>query len=95
MNASKPLTFAASLLIASASVAGIRAYANASASAVLPAAVAAQTLQTLPTITVRPTRAELETAFGQAVKDSSTATGGADLDMPYYSFATRHAVSSR
>ena len=95
MNASKPLTFAASLLIASAGIAGIRAYANASAQRVLPAAVgtAAQPLKTLPTIVVRPTAADYERAFGHAARaggskglDSASLEGTA-FDMPYYSFA--------
>lgn len=90
MNASKPLTFAASLLIASAGVAGIRAYANASAQRVVPAAVgaAAQPIQTLPAIEVRPTPADYERAFGPGSKglDSASLEGGG-IDMPYYSFA--------
>jgi hypothetical protein len=89
------LTFAASLLIASAGVAGIRAYANASAQRVLPAAVgaAAQSIQTLPTIEVRPTAAEYERAFGHSApagvsKGLDTASlEGSGMDMPYYSFA--------
>ncbi|MGH8211963.1 MAG: hypothetical protein ACREPP_01890 [Rhodanobacteraceae bacterium] len=102
MNASKTLTFAASLLIASAGVAGIRAYANASAEGVLPAAVGTQTqpVQTLPEIVVRPTRAELEEAFGRTggddeKGDESASLGGADIDMPYYSFAARPVVGTR
>lgn len=98
MNASKPLIFAASLLIASAGVAGIRAYANASASSVLPAAVGTQidAIQTLPVITVRPSRADYERAFGHAAKDNdSAAVGGASFDMPYYSFAAKPVVGTR
>src|SRR6185437_3081419 len=103
MNASKPLTFAASLLIASAGVVGIRAYANASAQRVLPAAVgaAAQPIHTLPTIVVRPTRADYERAFGGSAR-AGTSKGfdaatlqGTDIDMPYYSFAAKPAVGSR
>ena len=95
MNASKPLTFAASLLIASAGVAGIRAYANASARTVLPAAVGTQTetIQTLPEITVHPSRADYERAFGHPPKGTdSAAAGGASFDMPYYSFAAKPAL---
>ncbi|HJU27279.1 MAG TPA: hypothetical protein VJ722_11420 [Rhodanobacteraceae bacterium] len=103
MNASKTLTFAASLLIASAGVAGIRAYANASASRVLPAAVGEQpqAVQTLPEIVVRPTKAELEQAFGHSRGGSdqkgyeSASVGGADFDMPYYSFAAQPMVGNR
>ena len=102
MNASKPLTFAASLLIASAGVAGIRAYANASAGRVLPAVVGtqAQPVQTLPEIVVRPTKAELQEAFGhRGGVDSkgyeSASLGGDDIDMPYYSFAARPVVGNR
>jgi len=95
MNASKPLTFAASLLIASAGVAGIRAYANASAQRVVPAAVgaAAQPIQTLPAIEVRPTAADYERAFGHPTHAGgskgldSASLEGAGIDMPYYSFA--------
>lgn len=96
MNATKPLTFAASLLIACAGVAGIRAYANASAPRVVPAAVgaaAAQPIQTLPAIEVRPTAADYERAFGHSA--NAIVTNGLDtaslegtgIDMPYYSFA--------
>ncbi|MEO7051849.1 MAG: hypothetical protein ABI128_09300 [Rhodanobacter sp.] len=96
MNASKPLTFAAALLISTAGIAGIRAYANASARSVLPAAVGAQTIQTLPTITVHPTRAQLEAIHGHAIKGTdSAAVGGADFDMPYYSFAAKPVVGIR
>ncbi|HJU07039.1 MAG TPA: hypothetical protein VJ727_00965 [Rhodanobacteraceae bacterium] len=103
MNASKTLTFAASLLIASAGVAGIRAYANASANSVLPAAVGVQTqpVQTLPEIVVRPTQAELDQAFGHTGGSAgekgyeSASLGGADIDMPYYSFAARPVVGNR
>ncbi len=102
MNASKTLTFAASLLIASAGVAGIRAYANASAKDVLPAAVGTRTqpIQTLPEIVVRPTQAELDQAFGHSggtdeKGDESASLGGADIDMPYYSFAARPVVGTR
>jgi len=90
MNATKPLTFAASLLIASAGVVGIRAYANASAKRVVPAAVgaAAQPIQTLPTIEVRPTAADYERAFGSDSKGLDAASlEGTGIDMPYYSFA--------
>ncbi|MGN6313694.1 MAG: hypothetical protein ACTHMO_08040 [Rhodanobacteraceae bacterium] len=97
MNASKPLTFAASLLIASAGIVGIRAYANASAQRVLPAAVGTtaqpQPLQTLPAIVVRPTAADYERAFGHAAHASgskgldSASLEGTGIDMPYYSFA--------
>ncbi|MBS0432013.1 MAG: hypothetical protein JSS21_06365 [Proteobacteria bacterium] len=100
MNASKTLTFAASLLIASAGVAGIRAYANASAGRVLPAAVGTQTqtVQTLPTVEVRPTRAELEEAFGHSAGGSGSlgaaTPGGGDFDMPYYSFAAKSVIGN-
>lgn len=93
MNATKPLTFAASLLIASAGVAGIRAYANASAQRVVPAAVgtAAQPIQTLPTIEVRPTAADYDRAFGRKGGGSkgldAASLEGTGIDMPYYSFA--------
>ncbi len=95
MNASKPLTFAASLLIASAGVAGIRAYANASAQRVVPAAVgaAARPIQTLPAIEVRPTAADYERAFGHPTSAGgskgldSASLEGSGIDMPYYSFA--------
>lgn len=95
MNATKPLTFAASLLIASAGVAGIRAYANASAKRVLSSAVGASALpiHTLPTIEVRPTAADYERAFGHSPQPGgskgldTTSLEGSGIDMPYYSFA--------
>ena len=95
MNIAKPLTFAASLLIASAGIAGIRAYANASAKRVLPAAVGAAVLpiRTLPTVEVRPTAADYERAFGASAHGGGTkgldaaSLEGAGIDMPYYSFA--------
>lgn len=98
MNAAKPLIFAASLLIATAGIAGVRAYANASARHVLPAAVGVQNdaIQTLPAIVVHPTRADYERAYGHAVKgNESAAVNGAAFDMPYYSFAAQPAVGSR
>jgi hypothetical protein len=103
MNIVKPLTFAASLLIASAGVAGIRAYANASAKRVLPAAVGASALpiRTLPTIEVRPTAADYERAFGPSASTGgskgldSASLEGAGIDMPYYSFAAKPAVGLR
>lgn len=103
MNATKPLTFAASLLIASAGVAGIRAYANASAQRVLPAAVGAATqpIQTLPAIEVRPTAADYERAFGHPAGGvssmglDSASLEGTGIDMPYYSFAAKPAVGIR
>ena len=101
MNATKPLTFAASLLIASAGVAGIRAYANASAQRVLPAAVGAATqpIQTLPAIEVRPTAADYERAFGHPAGNArsrgldSASLEGTGIGMPYYSFAAKPAVA--
>ena len=103
MNVLKPLTFAASLLIASAGVAGIRAYANASAQRVLPAAVGttAQPIQTLPTIVVRPTAAQYQQIFGKPapIRGSkgldAASLEGSDIDMPYYSFAAKPAVGVR
>ncbi|MEO7148624.1 MAG: hypothetical protein ABIY40_01580 [Rhodanobacteraceae bacterium] len=96
MNAAKPLTFAAALLISTAGIAGIRAYANASARSVLPAVISAENIQTLPTITVHPSRAQIEAIHGHAVKGTdSTAVGSTDFDMPYYSFAAKPIVGSR
>jgi hypothetical protein len=102
MNIVKPLTFAASLMIASAGIAGIRAYANASAQRVLPAAVGAtQPIQTLPAVEVRPTAADYERAFGHSVRaGGSKGLDAASLesngmDMPYYSFAAQPAVGIR
>ncbi|MER3546064.1 MAG: hypothetical protein C4338_00120 [Rhodanobacteraceae bacterium] len=102
MNVSKTLTFAASLLITCAGTAGIRAYANAAAGSVLPAAVGdqLQPVQTLPEILVRPTRAELEQAFGHSAGGNekgyeSASLGSADIGMPYYSFATLKVVGKR
>ena len=104
MNATKPLILAASLLIASAGVAGIRAYANASAQRVLPAAVGAaqQPIQDLPAIEVRPTAADYERAFGRPAHGGGSSKGldsasleGAGIDMPYYSFAAQPAVGVR
>lgn len=100
MNASKPLTLAASLLIASAGIAGIRAYANASASNVLPAAVGShvQPIQTLPAIVVRPSRAQMDEISGKSGSSAggsgSAALGGADFDMPYYSFAAKSVIGN-
>lgn len=97
MNIVKPLIFVASLLIASAGIAGVRAYANASASSVLPAAIGAQpeTIRTLPTITVHPTRAQLDRVDASRKGGTQAAIGGAAFDMPYYSFAAQPAVGSR
>jgi hypothetical protein len=89
-------------LIASAGVAGIRAYANASAQRVLPAAVGVATpsaIQTMPTIEVRPTPADYERAFGRGGGGSkgldAASVEGTGIDMPYYSFAAKPTVGVR
>ena len=91
MNPNKLVAIAGAFLIASAGVAGIRAWANASASArMLSPSADVEAIQTLPTITVRPTRAELDAARHPAAHaaagEAQVSGGGVALDMPYYSF---------
>lgn len=100
MDTNKLFATVGAFLIASGGVAAIRAYADASASALMHSPGAeAETIQTLPTITVRPTRAEIDAARrGISHADAPQANievsgGGMALDMPYYSFGVqaRHA----
>jgi hypothetical protein len=87
-------------LIASAGVAGVRAWANASARATmeLPSA-SAESIQTLPTITVHPTREQLQALRpkdAQAPSSGQTPGGGGfAMDMPYYSFGAAAMRASR
>ncbi|MEO7148537.1 MAG: hypothetical protein ABIY40_01145 [Rhodanobacteraceae bacterium] len=97
MNTSKTLTFAASFLISCAGVAGIRAWANAAAMQTMTAPDATlETIQTLPTITVRPTREQLEVIRRASPIDAGVTTaGGMALDMPYYLFAVKSRRASK
>jgi len=100
MNIRKTLTLAASFLIACAGVAGIRAWANAAATQTMAAPDAAlETIQTLPTITVRPTQQQLDAArHGMphgVTAEAAVSGGGIALDMPYYSFAVKSRRASK
>lgn len=92
MNASKPLTLAASILITVAGMAGIDLYAHAGLrGSPAPEMSARDPIPTLATIVVRPTPAELRAAFGPAGNPSANLRGGYDPGMPYYSFAANPA----
>ncbi|MEO6966973.1 MAG: hypothetical protein ABI132_00725 [Rhodanobacteraceae bacterium] len=102
MNIRKTLTFAASFLIACAGVAGIRAWANTAAAKTDTApAAAVETIQTLPAITVRPTREQLDALrhhapeAAQSGNGAGMAGGGIALDMPYYSFGMKATRASK
>ncbi|HET9834895.1 MAG TPA: hypothetical protein VFP88_00905 [Rhodanobacteraceae bacterium] len=91
MDKNQIVAISGAFLIASAGVAGVRAWANASARAVMESpAASVGVIQTLPTITVRPTREQLQTLHPQASHESSSSSllggGGFAMDMPYYSF---------
>ncbi|HJU09182.1 MAG TPA: hypothetical protein VJ727_11960 [Rhodanobacteraceae bacterium] len=93
MDSNKLTAIIGAVLIASGAVAGIRAWANASASETLIAPQAElEAIHTLPEITVRPTREQLEQlgmshhAQPQAKAADAQTGGGVAMDMPYYSF---------
>lgn len=99
MDKNQLFAIAGAMLIATGSVAGVRAWANASARATMqePAA-AVQNIQTLAPIEVRPTREQLQDLHPQAQPTEGsglTAGGGLAMDMPYYSFAVRPTRASR
>jgi hypothetical protein len=92
MDTNKLTAIIGAVLIASGAVAGIRAWANASASETLIAPQAElEAIHTLPEITVRPTREQLEQlGMSHRTQPRAHATaetgGGVAMDMPYYSF---------
>lgn len=93
MDTNKLTAIVGAVLIASGAVAGIRAWANASAGEMLLAPQAElETIHTLPAINVRPTREQLEQlGLPQRPQPHTPATvdesgGGVAMDMPYYSF---------
>ena len=88
MNPSKPLIFAAACLITVAGVAGIRAYADTASRTAIPRPAEMDGIPTLPTIEVRPTRAQLE-AVRRENAGIAAIGGAASFDMPYYSFAVQ------
>jgi hypothetical protein len=101
MDKNQIVAIAGAFLIASAGVAGVRAWANASARATLelPAA-SAESIQTLPAITVRPTREQLQMLRPQPSRGAASGTatpggGGFAMDMPYYSFGAAAMRASR
>lgn len=100
MDKNQIVAIAGACLIASAGVAGVRAWANASARATLeePSAVVGS-IHTLAPIEVRPTREQLQMLHPQASRapSSSPALGGGGfaMDMPYYSFGVSAAHASR
>jgi len=100
MDTNKLVAIAGSFLIASGGIAGVRAWANASASATLrgPAAEV-DAIQTLPEVVVRPTPQQLRAlrprASRTAAPVASAPGGGSVLDMPYYSFAVQPTQASR
>lgn len=103
MDTNKLTAIIGALLIASGGIAGVRAWANASASATMHAPDAdVQMIQTLPAITVRPTREQLQQldqvhrAVPRGNALGATAQGGGiALDMPYYSFGMKSARASK
>ena len=103
MDTNKLTAIVGAVLIASGAVAGIRAWANASAGEMLLAPQAELgAVQTLPAITVRPTREQLEqlgmshqAAQPQAKAADAQTGGGVAMDMPYYSFAVQPTRASR
>ena len=103
MDTNKLTAIIGAVLIASGAVAGIRAWANASAGEMLLAPQAElEAVQTLPTITVRPTREQLEqlgisrrAAQPQAKAADAQTGGGVAMDMPYYSFGAAATRASK
>jgi len=99
MDKSQVTAIAGAFLIASGAVAGVRAWANASARATLDSpSVSVDAIRTLPTIVVRPTREQLRMLRPQTTHaDSAGASfgGGVAMDMPYYSFGVSASRASR
>ena len=98
MDKNQVIAIAGAFLIASAAVAGVRAWANASAQATLewPAA-SVDAIRTLPVITVRPTREQLQMLHpqAQAAPAGPALGGGFAMDMPYYSFGAESIRASK
>jgi hypothetical protein len=85
-------------LIASAGVAGVRAWANASARATLEEPSAAvENIHTLAPVEVRPTREQLQMLHPQTSRAAPSGSGGGGfaMDMPYYSFGAAAMRASR
>ena len=102
MDTNKLTAIIGAVLIASGAVAGIRAWANASASETLLAPQAElEAVHTLPAINVHPTREQLEQvglsrhAQPQAKTGDAQTGGGVALDMPYYSFGAAAIRASK
>ncbi|HEX6613118.1 MAG TPA: hypothetical protein VF022_04550 [Rhodanobacteraceae bacterium] len=99
MDKNQIVAVTGAFLIASAGVAGVRAWANASARATLEEPSAAvENIHTLAPIEVRPTREQLQMLHPQASRAASpdsTSGGGFAMDMPYYSFGVSAEHASR
>ena len=100
MDKNQLVAIAGAILIASAGVAGVRAWANASARVTLeePAA-SVESIRTLSPIEVRPTREQLQMLREQTSHAASPGPalggGGIAMDMPYYSFGVSATRASR
>lgn len=98
MDKNQLFAIAGAMLIATGSVAGVRAWANASARATMqePAA-AVENIHTLAPIEVRPTREQWQELHPrpQHAEGSGLTAGGVAMDMPYYSFAVQPTRASR
>ncbi len=93
MDTNKLTAIIGAVLIASGAVAGIRAWANASAMETLSAPQAElEAIQTLPTVNVHPTQEQLQqiglhrAKSQERVEGDTGPGGGVAMDMPYYSF---------
>jgi len=100
MDKNQIVAITGAFLIASAGVAGVRAWANASARATLEEPSAAvENIHTLAPIEVRPTREQLRMLHPEASRVAPSGPlpggGGLAMDMPYYSFAVRPTRASR
>ena len=102
MDTNKLTANIGAVLIASGAVAGIRAWANASASETLLAPQAElEAIQTLPAITVRPTPEQLRQlglphrSAPSAPVTAAQTGGGVAMDMPYYSFGAAAMRASK
>ena len=100
MDKNQVAAITGAFLIASAGIAGVRAWANASARATLQEPSAAvEGIHTLAPIEVRPTREQLQMLHPQtpqAARSGPTPGGGGfAMDMPYYSFGATAMRASR
>lgn len=102
MDKNQVIAIAGAFLVTTAGVVGVRAWADATATATLNTSAAKlEYIPTLSPIEVHPTREQLE-QLGKLQRTSRTQSmdggdsgGGVALDMPYYSFGAASRRASK